>query len=65
MVIRFTKHALQQIKIRDIDKSDIIDTLNNPDKTIKDKIGNEISQKKYGDYLLRVYFNLEDKDKLF
>ena len=39
MRIVFTKHALEQIKIRKIDKIEVISTVNNPDKIIYDKFG--------------------------
>jgi len=32
MVIQFTKHALKQIKIRNLEKEDINATLRDPDK---------------------------------
>lgn len=56
MVIQFTKHALNQIKLRNIEKTDINNTLKNPDKVLKDAFGNFIAQKKIDDYLLRVVY---------
>lgn len=56
MRIIFTKHALEQIKIRKIDKIEIISTLNNPDKIVNDKFGNYIAQKTFENYLLRVFY---------
>ena len=32
MLIKFTKHALERMKIRSITKEEIIDTINNPEK---------------------------------
>ncbi len=43
MVIQFTKHALKQIKIRKIEKTDISATLNNPDKILEDRFHNFIA----------------------
>jgi len=42
MVIEFTKHALQQIKLRQIDKTEIIITIDSPDEIARDKYGNNI-----------------------
>ncbi len=61
MAIIFTRHALQQMKFRKINKVEINTTLNNPDKTSRDKFGNFIAQKKHGNYLLRVVY-LPEKD---
>lgn len=61
MAIIFTKHALQQMKFRKINKVEINTTLNSPDKTSQDKFGNFIAQKKFGNYILRVIY-LHEKD---
>ena len=61
MVIEFTKHALQQIKLRQIDKTEIIITIDSPDEIARDKYENNIAQKKFENYLLRVFYtNRED-----
>lgn len=61
MVIQFTKHALKQIKIRNLEKADINATLSDPDKTLEDRFHNFIAQKRIGNYLLRVVY-LKEKD---
>ena len=43
MVIQFTKHALKQIKIRKLEKTDINATLNEPDKIMQDRFQNFIA----------------------
>jgi hypothetical protein len=32
MLIKFTKHVLERMKIRGITKEEIVDTINNPEK---------------------------------
>ena len=60
MPIRFTKHALERMRIRGITKEEIIDVINNPDKELNDSLGNFIVHKLKKKYLLRVfYYNLE------
>ena len=61
MAIIFTRHALQQMKFRNINKNEVNSTLNNPDKTSQDKFGNFIAQKRFKNYLLRVFY-LQDED---
>jgi len=56
MAIIFTKHALQQVKSRKLDKTEIITTLNSPDKQTEDDQGNLIAQKVFGTSLLRVFY---------
>lgn len=63
MVIKFTKHALQQIKLREIDKTKIITTIDSPDKLTRDKYENRIAQKKFEDYLLRVFYTIREDTK--
>ncbi|MHA1344336.1 MAG: DUF4258 domain-containing protein [Promethearchaeota archaeon] len=63
MPIKFTKHALERIKSRSINITEIIDTLKNPDKLIVDKSGINIAQKKVKNQLLRVFYNEEKKTK--
>ena len=60
MPIDFTKHALERIKARNIDKQEVVDTLKNPDKIIK-KSGLNIAQKISAHQLLRVFYR-EEKD---
>ncbi len=60
MVIIFTKHALQQIKLREIDRTKIIITMNSPDKLTQDRYGNNIAQKKFENYLLRVFYTIKE-----
>ena len=63
MLIIYTKHALQQMRGRKINKSDIIDTINNPDKKMNDKFVNQIVQKVFGKYLLRIFYLTEGDQK--
>lgn len=62
MSIEFTKHALERIKARDIDKKEVIDTLRTPDKIIKSPNFN-IAQKKIAHQLLRVFYKEEKETK--
>lgn len=62
MLIQFTKHALERIKARQIEKKEIILTLNNPEKTIKTKSDSYIAQKKFGEKLLRVIYKKVGKN---
>lgn len=64
MPVRFTKHALERFKTRDISKEDVYNTINNPDKILKDSFGNIIAQKKINNYLLRVFYYIEGKSKV-
>ena len=64
MSIEFTKHALERIKARNIDKNEILTTLNNPEKIIKDKSGLCIAQKKIMNQLLRVFYREEKGAKV-
>jgi len=43
MVIIFTKHALHQMKLREIDRTKIIITMNSPDKLTQDRYRNSIA----------------------
>ena len=45
MSIKFTKHALERMKIRAITKEEIIDAINNPEKEVNDSFGNVIAYK--------------------
>lgn len=64
MVIKFTKHALKQIRLRKITKNEVFSTLNTPDKLSQDKFGNFIAQKRFKNYLLRVFYLHEEDTKL-
>jgi len=44
MPIKFTKHALERMKVRGITKEDIIETINNPEKFTQDAHGIFIAQ---------------------
>ena len=56
MPIKFTRHALERMKVRGITKEEIIEAINNPDKKTKDNLGNFIAQKAKKKYLLRVFY---------
>ena len=56
MSIKFTKHALQRIKKRNISKDEILNTINNPDLLKKDLYGNFVAQKIIEKRLLRVFY---------
>lgn len=60
MLITFTKHALEQMKNRNISNEEVINTLNHPDKIVHDKFNNLIGQKIVGIYLIRVVYREED-----
>ncbi len=64
MVIKFTKHALKQIRLRKITKPEVFSALNIPDKLSQDKSGNSIAQKRFKNYLLRVFYLNEEDTKL-
>lgn len=64
MLIRFTKHALERISARNIDKSEIFSTMNQPDNVKQDEFGVYIAQKKIHDLLLRIFYFEEDETKI-
>jgi len=64
MPIKFTKHALQRIKVRDISKEDIIEAINNLDNVLTDSYGNKIAHKVKNKYLLRVFYYIEGNSKV-
>ena len=64
MPVRFTKHSLQEIKIRNISKDDILNTLNNPESVKRDSHGNLIAHKMINKYLLRVFYFIEGDAKV-
>ena len=63
MLIKFTKHALERMKIRGITKEEIVDTINNPEKEVNDSFGNIIAHKVKKKYLLRVFYYNEENSK--
>ena len=64
MPIKFTKHALERMRIRSITKEEIIDTINNPEKQLNDSFGNIIAHKVKKKYLLRVFYCNEEDSKV-
>ena len=64
MLIKFTKHALERMRTRNITKEEIIDTINNPDKETNDFFGNIIVQKVEKKFLLRVFYYIEENSKI-
>jgi hypothetical protein len=64
MSIKFTKHALQRIKKRNISKDEILYTINNPDLLKKDMYGNFVAQKIIERRLLRVFYFSEGDAKI-
>ena len=64
MPIKFTKHALERMRIRGITKEEIIDTINNPEKELNDSFGNVIAHKVKKKYLLRVFYYNKENSKI-
>ncbi len=64
MLVRFTKHALQRIKIRNLSKEEILNTLNQPNSVKKNSHGNLIAQKMKGKHLLRVFYFIDGNSKV-
>jgi len=64
MSIKFTKHALERIKKRNISKDEILNTIINPDLLKKDLYGNYIAQKMIERRLLRVFYFSEGAAKI-
>ncbi len=64
MLIKFTKHVLERMKIRGITKEEIVDTINNPEKEINDTFGNIIAHKVKKKYLLRVFYYKRENSKI-
>lgn len=64
MPIIFTKHALERMKVRNIPKEEIINTINNPDNLLNDSFGNKIAHKVKKKYLLRVFYYIEGNSKV-
>jgi len=54
--VKYTKHASQKLKERNIDKIDIKKALNNPDKSINNINGTKIVHKINNKKLLRVIY---------
>ena len=64
MLIKFTKHALERMRIRGITKEEIIDVITNPEKEINDSQGNIIAYNIKKKYLLRVFYYIEEDSKI-
>ena len=64
MSIKFTKHALERMRVRRITKEEVTDTITNPDKETSDSYGNTIANKVIKKYLLRVFYHLEEDSKV-
>ena len=64
MLIKFTKHALEPMRIRSITKDEVIDAITNPDKEANDFFGNIIANKVKKKYLLRVFYHNEEGSKV-
>ena len=64
MLIKFTKHALERMKIRGITKEEVIDAITNPEKELTDSQGNLIAHKVKKNYLLRVFYYSEEESKI-
>ncbi len=64
MLTKFTKHALERMRIRGITKEEVIDAITNPEKEITDSYGNLIAHKVIKKYLLRVFYYIEEDSKI-
>ena len=64
MLIKFTKHALERMRIRGITKEEIVDAITNPEKEINDSQGNIIAFNIKNKYLLRVFYYMEEDSKI-
>jgi len=64
MLIKFTKHALERMRIRGITKVEVIDAITNSEKELKDSQGNLIAQKVGKKFLLRVFYYIEEESKI-
>jgi len=62
--MKFTKHALERMRIRGITKEEVIDAITNPDKETNDSYGNIIANKIKKKYLLRVFYYIEIDSKV-
>lgn len=56
MDVEYTEYAEMKIAKRKLSKSDIKETLSNPEKTIDSRGERKIAQKMIGNYILRVVF---------
>ena len=57
---QFSQHFKEQMQIRNIDMSDVIDALNNPQQTIKEDeltVYQKLVYKNTKQYLLRIFVN--------
>ena len=64
MPIKFTRHALQQMQNRGIKKEEVTQTINDPEKLGKNSENNIIAQRMFEGKLLRVFYRVEEKDKI-
>lgn len=64
MPIKFTKHALERMRIRGITKEEIVNAIYNPDKELNDSFGNVIVNKLKKNYLLRVFYYNKEASKI-
>ena len=64
MPIKFTKHALERMRIRGITKEEIVDAIYNPDKELNNSFGNVIVNKLKKKYLLRVFYYKKEGSKI-
>ena len=64
MLMKFTKHALERMRIRGITKEEVIDAITNPDKEIIDSYGNRIANKVKKKFLLRVIYYIKEDSKV-
>ncbi len=64
MSIIYTKHALSRMKIRNISSFQVEQTVNEANQINLDNFGNNIAQKQYGPYLIRVIFKVQNNNKL-
>lgn len=63
MPIEFTKHALERIKARGIEKKEIFSTLKKPDNVIENPEV-KIAQKQISHQLLRIFYKEEGDTKI-
>jgi len=61
-MIIFTEHSLLKLRQRKISKTRVIETIKNPDYTIKSYFNREIALKKFDKLYLKVIYKKEGKD---
>ena len=64
MHLIYTRHALTQMKSRNITMDEIVKVLNEFDVILNDNYGNKIAQKIIGKYLIRVIYRKEEPDRI-